>query len=111
GEDVARKRRQEVAQEADFYGSMDGASKFVRGDVTVGVGSHVKGGLRVEKPNGGFHLGKQRPPRIVIGPDAVVEGALVFEHPVVLYVHKTAKTGPVSGATAKTFDTPTAPKE
>src|SRR3954462_11742926 len=31
GEDVARKRRTEVAQEADFYGSMDGASKFVRG--------------------------------------------------------------------------------
>ncbi len=88
-----------------------GGIRTVRGDVTVGVGSHVKGGLRVEKPNGGFHLGKQRPPRIVIGPDAVVEGAMVFEHPVVLYVHKTAKTGPVSGATAKTFDTPTAPKD
>src|SRR4051794_555425 len=29
GEEVARKRRAEVAQEADFYGSMDGASKFV----------------------------------------------------------------------------------
>src|SRR5688572_8232885 len=31
-EDEARRRRTEVAQEADFYGSMDGASKFVRGD-------------------------------------------------------------------------------
>ena len=82
----------------------------VRGDVTVGVGSRVKGGLRVEKPNG-FQLGKQRPPRIVIGPDAVVEGALVFEHPVTLYVHRSARTGPVSGATAKMFDTPTAPKD
>ncbi|MCR8956846.1 flagellar biosynthesis protein FlhA [Variovorax sp. CCNWLW225] len=37
GEDVARKRRQEVAQEADFYGSMDGASKFVRGDAVAGL--------------------------------------------------------------------------
>ena len=37
GEDVARKRRAEVAQEADFYGSMDGASKFVSGDAIAGL--------------------------------------------------------------------------
>src|SRR5512135_253888 len=37
GEDVARKRRAEIAQEADFYGAMDGASKFVRGDAVAGV--------------------------------------------------------------------------
>jgi flagellar biosynthesis protein FlhA len=37
GEDVARKRRAEVAQEAAFYGSMDGASKFVRGDAVAGL--------------------------------------------------------------------------
>jgi flagellar biosynthesis protein FlhA len=37
GEDVARQRRAEVAQEADFYGSMDGASKFVRGDAVAGL--------------------------------------------------------------------------
>jgi flagellar biosynthesis protein FlhA len=37
GEDEARKRRGEVAQEADFYGSMDGASKFVRGDAMAGL--------------------------------------------------------------------------
>ena len=36
-EDVARKRRTEVSQEADFYGSMDGASKFVRGDAVAGI--------------------------------------------------------------------------
>src|SRR5690606_6147353 len=55
GEDEARRRRAEVSQEAEFYGSMDGASKFVRGDavaallilvinivggLTVGVGQH-----------------------------------------------------------------------
>lgn len=37
GEDEAKKRRAEVAQEADFYGSMDGASKFVRGDAVAGL--------------------------------------------------------------------------
>jgi len=37
GEDVARKRRSEIAQEAEFYGSMDGASKFVRGDAVAGI--------------------------------------------------------------------------
>jgi flagellar biosynthesis protein FlhA len=33
----AKQRRKEVAQEADFYGSMDGASKFVRGDAIAGI--------------------------------------------------------------------------
>ncbi|GAB2909048.1 flagellar biosynthesis protein FlhA [Paralcaligenes sp. KSB-10] len=37
GEDEARRRRSEVAQEAEFYGSMDGASKFVRGDAVAGL--------------------------------------------------------------------------
>ena len=37
GEDVARQRRAEIAQEADFYGAMDGASKFVRGDAVAGI--------------------------------------------------------------------------
>ena len=36
-QDVARRRRQEIAEEADFYGSMDGASKFVRGDAVAGI--------------------------------------------------------------------------
>jgi len=36
-QDEARLRRTEIAQEADFYGSMDGASKFVRGDAIAGI--------------------------------------------------------------------------
>jgi flagellar biosynthesis protein FlhA len=36
-QDDARVRRQEVREEADFYGSMDGASKFIRGDATAGI--------------------------------------------------------------------------
>ncbi|HLU19157.1 MAG TPA: flagellar biosynthesis protein FlhA [Pusillimonas sp.] len=37
GEDEARRRRADVSQEAEFYGSMDGASKFVRGDAVAGL--------------------------------------------------------------------------
>ncbi|EKO3966536.1 flagellar biosynthesis protein FlhA [Vibrio fluvialis] len=36
-QDTARDRRREVANEADFHGSMDGASKFVRGDAVAGL--------------------------------------------------------------------------
>jgi flagellar biosynthesis protein FlhA len=36
-ETQARKRRHEVTAEADFYGSMDGASKFVKGDAIAGI--------------------------------------------------------------------------
>src|SRR5262245_41589311 len=36
-QDQARERRAEVRAESDFYGSMDGASKFVRGDVIAGI--------------------------------------------------------------------------
>ena len=36
-EDTARQRRADVAAEADFYGAMDGASKFVKGDAVAGI--------------------------------------------------------------------------
>jgi flagellar biosynthesis protein FlhA len=36
-QDEARRRRQEIMEESDFYGSMDGASKFVRGDAIAGI--------------------------------------------------------------------------
>ncbi len=36
-DEQARKRRKEIADEADFYGAMDGASKFVKGDAMAGV--------------------------------------------------------------------------
>ena len=37
GEDEARTRRQDISREAEFFGSMDGASKFVRGDAVAGI--------------------------------------------------------------------------
>jgi len=36
-QDEARQRREDVSREADFYGAMDGASKFVRGDAVAGI--------------------------------------------------------------------------
>ena len=46
----AKSRRSEVAEEADFYGSMDGASKFVRGDAVAGLlilAINIIGGLSI----------------------------------------------------------------
>lgn len=84
----------------------------VNGDVTVGIGSHVGGKLWVKKSKGGFNgmpLQISRIPTIIIGPNAVVQGGMVFEHQVKLYVHSSARTGPIEGATAIAFSTPTAP--
>ena len=89
---------------------LGGGIETVNGDITVGVGSHVRGGIHVEKPNNwGFSMHKRKPPRIVIGPNAQVDGALRFEREVVLYVHKTAKVGSITGATPLPFDTDRAP--
>ncbi|MBE1274730.1 flagellar biosynthesis protein FlhA [Enterovibrio baiacu] len=49
-QDQARTRRQEVTKEADFYGSMDGASKFVKGDAIAGIlilAINIIGGLSI----------------------------------------------------------------
>ncbi|WP_313375008.1 flagellar biosynthesis protein FlhA [Pantoea sp. CTOTU50773] len=60
GEEEAKRRRSEVTQEADFYGSMDGASKFVRGDAIAGIlimVINVIGGLLVGVVQHGMDLG------------------------------------------------------
>src|SRR4051794_20877595 len=47
-DEEARRRRSEIAQEADFYGAMDGASKFVKGDAMAGLlitGINLLGGI------------------------------------------------------------------
>lgn len=90
---------------------VDGDIETVNGDVTVGIGSHVRGGVHYSKPNMSFSFGKKRVPRVIIGPNAQVDGPLRFEREVVLYVHSTAKTGPISGATAIRFDTPQPPEQ
>lgn len=85
---------------------IDGRIETVNGDITVGQGSVVRGGILVEKPKGNWlwgNNGTQKLPRIVIGPNATVEGTLEFEREVELYVHSSAKIGTVRGATAKSF--------
>lgn len=75
----------------------------VNGDINVGPGSRVEGGILVEKPSFNIFRSNRRKPRIVIGPDAVVEGTLKFEREVDLYVSDRAKIGEVQGANAVTF--------
>ena len=58
-EGEARRRRAEVASESDFYGAMDGASKFVRGDAIAGIiitFVNILGGLYVGMVEGGLGL-------------------------------------------------------
>ena len=59
-EDEARRRRQEVHAEADFYGSMDGASKFVKGDAIAAIVItlvNLIGGFAVGVAQKGMSLG------------------------------------------------------
>ncbi|TYQ13850.1 UNVERIFIED_ORG: flagellar biosynthesis protein FlhA [Zoogloea ramigera] len=61
GEADARKRRNEVSQEAEFYGAMDGASKYVRGDAVAGIlvtVINVIGGLLVGVIQHGLPFGE-----------------------------------------------------
>jgi flagellar biosynthesis protein FlhA len=60
-EQQARARRELIAREADFYGSMDGASKFVRGDAVAGLiitGINIVGGLLIGVLQQGLPLGQ-----------------------------------------------------
>lgn len=56
----ARRRREEVAAEADFYGAMDGASKFVKGDAIAGIVIiliNIVGGIAIGMLQRGMDLG------------------------------------------------------
>lgn len=109
-------RLREVATVNGAIGLVDsdlsGGIETVNGDITVGAGSHVRGGILVEKPSGQwFSMGKRKPPRIIIGPDARVDGPLVFEREVKLYVHRSATVGSIRGATAIRYDGERAPQD
>ena len=57
----AKQRREEIAREADFYGAMDGASKFVRGDVIAGLlitFINIIGGLVIGTMQHGMPIGE-----------------------------------------------------
>ena len=78
-----------------------GRIETVVGDVEIGPGSRIVGGIHVQE--GGWNRPDDQAPRIVIGPDAIVEGPLVFEHEVRLYVSDRATVGTIEGATPIPF--------
>ena len=60
-EKEARRRRQEISQEADFFGAMDGASKFVRGDAIAGIiitAINIAGGFAIGMLERGWEVGQ-----------------------------------------------------
>jgi len=60
-ESEARKRRRQIGEEADFYGAMDGASKFVKGDAIAGVVIiivNIVGGLAIGMAQQGMGAGE-----------------------------------------------------
>jgi flagellar biosynthesis protein FlhA len=60
-QDEAKARRQEISQQADFYGAMDGASKFVRGDAIAGIVItliNIAGGLYIGIVENGMSFGE-----------------------------------------------------
>ena len=60
-DEEARKRRAEISQEADFYGAMDGASKFVKGDAMAGImitGINLIGGIVIGVMQQGMPFGE-----------------------------------------------------
>jgi hypothetical protein len=79
-----------------------GGIETVSGDIDIGANSRVEGGILVEKPHG-FSWGRNKNPRIVIGPNAVVEGTLEFQRDVDLYISDTARVGTIVGATPNRF--------
>jgi flagellar biosynthesis protein FlhA len=79
-EKEAKRRRAEVAEEADFFGSMDGASKFVRGDAIAGIlilFINIIGGLIVGVAQHGLSLGQAADSYILLA----VGDALVAQIP------------------------------
>ncbi|TCV96264.1 hypothetical protein EC912_102614 [Luteibacter rhizovicinus] len=82
-----------------------GGIETVAGDIDVGANSRVEGGILVKKPGGWFNFNSShnRPPRIVIGPNAIVQGTLQFDREVELYVSDKATVGAIKGATPAKF--------
>jgi DUF4097 and DUF4098 domain-containing protein YvlB len=81
-----------------------GGVETTSGDINIGANSHVEGGILVNKPHSSwFGFSNEKPPRIVIGPGAVVKGTLDFEREVDLHISDRATVGEIKGATAAKF--------
>ncbi len=87
-EQGAKERRSKIQREADFYGSMDGSSKFVKGDAVVGIL------ITIINIVGGLIIGS-------------TEGGLPFEEVLVIYTIATVGDGLVSQVPALMISTAT----
>ncbi len=80
--DEARQRRADIASEAEFYGAMDGASKFVRGDAIAGLlitVLNLVGGIAMATINGmGFGEATSRYSKFTIGDGLVTQIPALF---------------------------------
>ncbi len=82
-EETAKKRRKDVQREADFFGAMDGASKFVKGDAIVGILITIInfiGGIIIGMLQGGMSFGQV----VEVYALATVGGGLVIQLPALL---------------------------
>lgn len=82
-EKQAQMRREQISAQADFYGSMDGASKFVRGDAIVGIVItivNIIGGLYI----GVMHAGKTFPEAAELFTKLTIGDGLVSQVPALL---------------------------
>lgn len=87
-EDEAKEKRKNIQREADFYGTMDGASKFVKGDATAGIF------ITVVNIVGGFIIG-------------IVQGHMTFAQSAATYTILTVGDGLVSQIPALVISTAT----
>jgi len=78
----------------------------VNGDVRVGAGSLIDGGILVEKPSGWSWPKSERLPRVTIEAGAVVNGTLKFEREVELQVADGAAVGPIEGVAPRRVPQP-----
>ena len=97
-QDEARQRRTDVSMEADFYGSMDGASKFVRGDAIAGIlilFINIVGGFAIGMAQHGLSAGEAAENYIIltIGDGLVAQiPALVLSTATAIVVTRVSKT-------------------
>ncbi|KAA3650047.1 MAG: flagellar biosynthesis protein FlhA [Proteobacteria bacterium] len=99
----AKRRRREIAQESDFYGAMDGASKFVRGDAVAGILIlliNIAGGLVVGVMQHNMALGQaaENYTLLTIGDGLVAQiPALIISVAAGLVVSRVGDDGQISG--------------
>ncbi|MES9994140.1 MAG: flagellar biosynthesis protein FlhA [Candidatus Thiodiazotropha sp.] len=102
-QDEARTRREDIAREADFYGAMDGASKFVRGDAIAGIlilFINIIGGLSIgmAQHNLDFSTALQNYVLLTIGDGLVAQiPSLLLSTSAAIIVTRVASTQDVGG--------------